>query len=75
MATIIKPVITFIKRFIPFASTEISHDIEAALPIYNTDLQSIRIDAVEFDNNGNVIEYWTENDNSEFKTDNVFLMV
>lgn len=72
--TIIKKAISFIRWFIP--SGEKIQDLEAGLPTkYTADLQSIRIDTVEVDNNGNIIEYWTDLDKNEFKTDDVFLMV
>jgi hypothetical protein len=82
MSTIIKPVtghiikkaISIIRWFIP--SGEKMQDLEAGLPTqYTADLQSVRVDAVEIDKNGNIIEYWTELNNKEFKTDNVFHMV
>jgi hypothetical protein len=82
MTTIIKPVtgniintaISIIRWFIPYGKK--IHDVEAILPTqYTADLQSIRVDTVEIDNNGNIIEYWTDFDKTEFKTDNVFLMV
>jgi hypothetical protein len=71
---IIKKAISFIRWFIP--SGEKLQDIEVGLPTnYTADLQSIRVDTVEIDMNGNIIECWTDFDNDEFKTDNVFLMV
>ncbi len=82
MSTIIQPVtgniikkaISIIRWFIP--SGEKNQDLEAGLPTeYTNDLQSIRVDAVEFDTNGNIIEYWTDLDKTEFKTNDVFLMV
>jgi hypothetical protein len=72
--TIIKKAISFIRWFI--SSGEKNQDLEAGLPTqYTADLQSIRIDTVEVDNNGNIVKYWTDLDNNEFKTDDVFLMV
>ena len=71
---IIKKAISFIRWFIPYGDK--IQDLEAGLPTqYTTDLQSIRVDTVEVDNNGNIIEYWTDLDNNEFKSNDVFLMV
>jgi hypothetical protein len=82
MSTIIQPVtgniinkaISIIRWFIP--SGEKIQDLEAGLPTqYTEDLQSIRIDTVEIDKHGNIIECWTDLDNKEFETNDVFLMV
>ncbi len=71
---IIKKAISIIRWFIP--SGEKNQDLEAGLPTqYTGDLHSIRIDTIEIDNNGNIIQCWTDLDNTEFKTDDVFLMV
>lgn len=72
---IIKNAISIFRWLIP--TEKKVEDLEAGLPTTYTevDLQSIRVDTIELDKHGNIVKCWTDYDNTEFKTDDVYLMV